>query len=512
MTTNHQAAGAALFDVEILRRHVDAGWLKARIGETLDALNAGAHSIGRHLTLSTAEVGTDRALLRAIIHLGQGTDLTEKVRGILFDLQAEGVLQAIPHGADRDLPQVLAWNKLVDQGRAGITKVDAQALDRTPLVAVAVGTLCTGGLEAIRKAREAAGIVAFPERSSGFEPRYLPCDEDLVEAVISASMLRLEEWVGGARPGFMMTNTIKCGKTDEMLSWADDRLLDPVLGVWRDLGPDPDTGRPRPSSFEPIGAFTPAKPLRHLEVTVPSGVLLMADWFRIPGFNEGVNYDWSSYPSIGSDRGVDARTQDHYERLGLLRIHTTNCVPGVHRDGDLFRVGSLNEDHEDLWIPDATAEYGERFRSELVPEEIGRVCCDLWDVTFADREILADILVAGGERIAANGGIGENGREVLGAPRTREEALALLDAYEKANTVTRITLEEGSKLHLYMATGSEVEEFQARFCSPDVTRHEWLDDMFILSSRPLDVPDALLEDADWVWPERYAEPQRNLEP
>lgn len=35
MTTNHQAAGAALFDVEILRRHVDAGWLKARIGETL---------------------------------------------------------------------------------------------------------------------------------------------------------------------------------------------------------------------------------------------------------------------------------------------------------------------------------------------------------------------------------------------------------------------------------------------------------------------------------------------
>ncbi|RMJ18562.1 hypothetical protein PHISP_08828, partial [Aspergillus sp. HF37] len=51
----------------------------------------------------------------------------------------------------------------------------------------------------------------------------------------------------------------------------------------------------------------------------------MADWFRIPGFNEGVRDPEDEYRSINSDQGIDERTRDHFERLGLMRIHTTNC-------------------------------------------------------------------------------------------------------------------------------------------------------------------------------------------
>jgi hypothetical protein len=204
------------------------------------------------------------------------------------------------------------------------------------------------------------------------------------------------------------------------------------------------------------------KPIRQVEITLPSGILMMADWFRIPGFTEGVGKDDYSKPSINSDLGIDERTRDHYERLGLMRIHTGNCVPNLIKDGEAIRVGYFDEDHEAFWTED-----GERCEVAM-PEMAGRVCCDLWDVTFADREILIDILMAGAAAIEANGGIGDRDREVTGYPTSRERAGEMLDAYVKEHDLPRLEYAPGQALQITMASGHGTMVFCDKFNSPDV--------------------------------------------
>lgn len=116
----------------------------------------------------------------------------------------------------------------------------------------------------------------------------------------------------------------------------------------------------------------------------------MADWFRIEGFSEGVEAAMDpDAPDISSHMGVDLRTQACFEELGLMRIHATNCAPSVLRDGAVIRVAQVSEDDDD--DEDAGIQGA---------DHVGRICCDLWDVTFADREILIDIIVAGREILA----------------------------------------------------------------------------------------------------------------
>ncbi|WP_027234396.1 hypothetical protein [Leisingera caerulea] len=496
-----------LFDVEILRRHITADWLKARINEAMAIHEAGEKTHFYDRPPTAAELGTDEALERALPHPANHKALQEKIADILCDLQAEGLLNPIPHGADRNVREAVEWNGLVAHGREGVSQYGWRDVMNTPMARAIGETIWSGGYDAIREAREAAGF----DRNSADKPSdrvagkaLMECNNALIDKVVASCIAKMEGCATGVLRYFQIGGDAPwCPKTDARLNWVEGELLSPALGVWHHGGWNADKSKRTPSRFELIGPFDGPKPIRHVEFKSPSGTILIADWFRIPGFNEGVKDDAVLGPSINSALGVDNRTQDHYERLGLLRVHTTNSSPRVSRDGDLIRIGYFDEDSEDLWVDDPDAEYGQRFLAEKVPDEIGRVCCDLWDVTFADREILADILVAGGEAIAANGGIGDRGREVEGAPLTREEALALLDAYEKEHDVVRLEVEPGASLHLYMATGNRVSQFHEHFRSPDVSRHDWLEDMFILSPRALNVAAELVDAADWVWPERY---------
>ena len=506
-----------LFDVEILRRHITADWLKACITETMAIHAAGEKTDFYDRPPTTDELGTDKALQDALPHPAKSKRLQEKIADILCDLQAEGLLNPIPHGADRKVREAVEWNGLVAGGREGISKYGWEAIINTPLARAIGEAIWSAGYGVIRQAREEAGLDtryadAAADRTG--KKALMPSSEDLIDRVAKISIAHMEGCATGVL-NFIQIGGDKayCPKTDARLSWAEDRLLDPALGIW-DYGTfDPETKKRTPSRFDLLEAFDEPKPIRHVEFNSPSGTILMADWFRIPGFNEGIaDKDEFNRPSISSDQGVDLRTQDHYERLGLLRVHTTNCYPRVSRDGDLIRVGHFDEDHEDLWVEDPDAKYGQRFLEEKVPEEIGRVCCDLWDVTFADREILADILVAGGEAIAANGGTDDRGYEVKGAPLSRAEAFVLLDAYEKEHDVVRLDVDPDASVHLYMVTGNRIDAFHDHFRSPDVERHEWLQDMFVLSNGPIEVPPELLEEADWKWPDRYAAPNAEMEP
>lgn len=506
-----------LFDVEILRRHIYADWLRSLITRNMAIHEAGGKLHFHDRPPTADEFGTDKALQDAMPHAANSTVLQEKIADILCDLQAAGLLKAVPHGADRNVREAVEWNALVAGGRDGVSEYGWHAVIDTPLGRAIGETVWTAGYDAIRAAREAVGL----DRNPADEPSgrtgvksLMRCSDELIDHVVKVCIAQMEGCATGVLRFFQIGGDAPyCPKTDARLSWAEGRLLDPALGKWDHGTYDPETKKRTPARFDLLEAFDGPKPIRHVELKAPSGTILMADWFRIPGFNEGIaDLNEFKRPSINSDRGVDERTQDHYERLGLLRVHTTNCYPRVSRDGDLIRVGHFDEDHEDLWVEDPNAEYGQRFLDEKVPAEVGRVCCDLWDVTFADREILADILVAGGEAIAANGGFGDRDMEVKGAALTREEAFALLDAYAKEHDVVRLDFEPGASLHVYMATGSRVERFHEHFFSVDVQRHEWMEDMFLLSPEPLQVSADLVDETDWPWPERYAEKRQELEP
>lgn len=92
---------------------------------------------------------------------------------------------------------------------------------------------------------------------------------------------------------------------------------------------------------------------------------------------------------------------------------------------------------------------------------------------------------------------------VEGGVTSREEAQEMLDAYQIDHYVSKLTFEPGQTLHVYMATGSNVHNFDEHFKSSDVPHQEWMEDMFIISTTPLDVDPELVDEADWKWPERY---------
>jgi len=433
----------AAFDEAIVRRHFPASWLEAEITGKLGAQF------------------TDEALRKAIPHPSR-PEMSERILGFLEEIRALGVLQPMTAGPDRGIREAQAWNSFVADGREGLGQ-GGHALMRTPLPKAIWLTLMEGAQDLAREGRRS--------RKLGWgEPVLM--EGGVLPALAQKSEDQLALVASGQRQ-ILAIDTIPCPKTDAYFSWAEGSLFAPVLGEHDDKG-----------VFQPIAPFEAPKPLRHLAFTLPSGVLLAADWFRLPGFTEAVEQDEGTSPSINSDLGVDLRTKDHFERLGLLRVHTTNCVPALVQDGDAVRVGHFNDEDDAFYT-----EEGERNEVPL-PEVVGRVCCDLWDVTFSDREILIDLLEKGGQF------------------PDREAAAAALDAYADAGDVARLIFEPGSTLHLYMATGGEVSLFAETFRSPDLSDWPGMEDMFVLSTKALSVDPALVEEVDWACP---ASLQSNLE-
>lgn len=439
----------AAFDEAIVRRHFPASWLQAEMTGKLGAKF------------------TDEDLRKALPH-PRRPEMSERILGFLEEIRDLGILQPMTAGPDRGIREALAWNSFVAEGREGLGQ-GVHALMRTPLPKAIWLTLMEGAHDLARGARKSRKL-------AWGEP--VPLSGDALPALAQKAEDQLALVASGQRQ-IVTIDTVACPKTDAYFSWAEGELFSPFLGEHDAHG-----------KFKPIAPFEAPKPLRHLTFTLPSGVLLAADWFRLPGFTEAVEKDDGTGPSINSDLGVDLRTKDHFERLGLLRVHTTNCVPAFVQDGDAVRVGHFNDEDDAFYTED-----GERNDTAL-PEVVGRVCCDLWDVTFSDREILIDLLEKGGKF------------------PDREAAAAVLDAYvgEGEGDVTRLTFAPGTKLHLYMATGGDVSIFAETFRSPDISDWPCMEDMFVLSTRELTADPDLVEEADWVWPVSLRLEEENLSP
>lgn len=483
----------ALFDHEIIGRHIPASFILACMKETL------------------GENFTDDAVSAAIPHpmsgggnrrdVDHGKAMAKRILMILEELRDDGLLQPIPNGADRQIGEAVEWNGFVAQGRAGISEYGLNCLMRAPLpMAIAHGAWegAYDHLKALRVSRGFEMHAGYSESDKVGAKADMPMTAEDLPAIAEAAASTARLMGSGMKLHVMIGRDITCRKTDTRLAWKEDALLSPSLGIWH----YPEWGTKGQSRFEDLAPWEAPKPMRHLEMTLPSGVLMMADWFRIPGFNEGVSDPEDEYKSINSDQGIDERTRDHFERLGLMRIHTTNCVPSLVKDGDAIRVGWLDEDHDSFWTDE-----GKRTDVEM-PESLGNICCDLWDATFADREILIDILVAGGEKLAANAGIGERGREIAGYATSRDEAAALLEAYvAEHGYVRKLEFEPGTTLHVYMAAGHGAQQFGETFRSPDLSDWEFMDELFIISTKELEIDPAIaekVEEAGWSWPERYS--------
>jgi len=498
--------GKLEFDPEIIRKHINAEIVHGWISSTMDGYSRGVKKSFNSPLPSAEEMGTDEALQHSLPHIFHHDALQLAVLQILGELRDQGKMRPVPFGAERGVREAVEWNRFVEKGPADAPKYGWSTLFHCPLPQAISQGIFEGAYDCIRQLRTDAGLdphSAHDKSGRTGAKALMPVGPEHVSQAAAAAAERAVLMGSGAKRFFSMSSEMRCPKTDQRLTWKSDSLLEPVAGIMH-YG-NRMTGET--TRFEELGPWDAPKPLRHLKISAPSGRIYMADWFRIPGFNEGINdQDEYSRTSINADKGVDERTQDHYERLGLMRIHTTNCVPQVTRDGIVYRIGWIDEDHEDLWDinPDDPSDYSKK--DGAWPDVIGQVCCDLWDVTFADREILIDILVAGGQRIAENGGIGDRDEPVQGAPTTREEAGTLLDEYAKNNSVAVIETEPGSELNVYMATGHGSTRFFKHFGSPDLVTPPWSEDMFLISTKELSVDPSKVDEAGWVWPERYAAP------
>lgn len=147
--------------------------------------------------------------------------------------------------------------------------------------------------------------------------------------------------------------------------------------------------------------------IQHQVIPVPSGELLINDWFRIPAFTEAVKP--AQYTSVNELSGRWA-TSAHYGQLGFASVYVGDGMPSVMRQGDALMIGNVDFDEP----------YG----------ALGRVCTDLHWATLIDREVLTAIVAK------------TEGREAA-----EKQVAALLEEY--AHTTTTVRLPPGSELHIY---------------------------------------------------------------
>jgi hypothetical protein len=239
------------------------------------------------------------------------------------------------------------------------------------------------------------------------------------------------------------------------------------------LLPDSSLDDPQPVPPLDVPAY-----LRHMEIPMPSGVLVMADWFRIEGFKEGLlalgckdDYD------INTAKGLDERARDYFEKAGICIVQVGNTSPSaILQEDGIWRMGYFDEDHERFWTEDGEP-------SDAVQPDIPwKTCTDLWANTFADRETVISVLMA--SDIYAD----------------RDEAAEVLDTYiEKSYGCSSVDLGV-TGLHLYSPTGAGIHKgnFNTLFTADEIDKSEWIEDYYVLSAHDLSVDPALIDEENWI--------------
>lgn len=118
-----------------------------------------------------------------------------------------------------------------------------------------------------------------------------------------------------------------------------------------------------------------------LEIDLPTGVLLMSDYLRMPGLHAELesridasigDERYSETYSVNSERGSVATTRLIAEVADVLQVCTTNTMVAVHQSDDRLVV---IDDHDGTGMDPTISGM----------TKTGDVCCDRWSVLLADR-------------------------------------------------------------------------------------------------------------------------------
>ena len=394
--------------------------------------------------------------------------------GFMNELRQAGLCAPCPNNGPREVPSMTAWNAWLNGDfDDDDLPFDRQMLKRYLMNAPAFDQV---GVTFMRASMEVEDRIRHELRPGGSassrnkNPVTIPAERipeifALARDVIRDSFEREED-----RILIMRSENLRSSADSTSYELAGS-FLTPVLALQAESYLDD------PVPVEPIDA--PAY-IRHMEIPMPSGVLVMADWFRIEGFNEGLetlcgadDYD------INTSKGLDQRARDYFEKAGIAIVQVGNTSPRAITDTPgIWRMGFFDEDHEAFWT-----EAGEP--SELAqPETPWSTCTDLWANTFADRETVISVLMAS-ETYA-----------------DRKAASDALDQYIDT-TYGAHAIDLGvSSLHLYAPTGAGIHKsnFHALFTPEELDKPEWIEDYYVLSEGALTLSPDLLEETPWVAP------------
>jgi hypothetical protein len=357
----------------------------------------------------------------------------------LNDLKADGLLDPCPNNGYRDVGCLTAWNKwLADDYEAELpdphTRVMYARLDRSPAFAVVKAQFIFAAVEQSKLGGKFTHLV---DRFRSITER------DFFHETVKTGVMTFD----------------LVGKMDDERYALMGSFLKPVLGMY-----DPKT-----YELNEVPVLPEPKYVRHVELPTPSGVLVMDQSFEIEGFYEGLKVILSDeYYSINFASGLDRRSQDYLEKLGLCIVQTGSFGTQVHNDtSGIWRVGMVDEYdprchlEEPAWVNDS----------------------DIWSNVFGDREAVINVLMASNK-------YGD-----------RNDAAAALDAHisdDTRSTSAHVTVD---RLHVYMPTGAGIaaNKFHEIFDVEEYPREEWREDKYVISERPLTLKDpSILVDHDWA--------------
>lgn len=412
--------------------------------------------------------------------------LLSVTRGFLEELRAEGLLAPCPNNGPRGVGTLEAWNRWL----TGAYDAPPEARDREDRygehrLADAPGfkTVSNCLIRAVVETERRVWERDHPGEKYASESREDPMGRADVEAALRDACARIitayaeEETTDNI--GFM---DLQGRQTSERFMLGGSFLTPVLCAAPTDYGSGP----------VPLPPIEAPRSIRHLELSLPSGTLVMADWFRIDGFKEGLQalIGGEDRYEINYATGLDARAKDYFEKAGLVIVQVGNTSPAAYADTPgVWRMGHVDEDYDAFWT-----EEGEPVPGAEPPQEAWRTCTDLWANTFADREVILEILMASDMY------------------PDRSDAAAALDGYCEGYGVSMTDLGV-DRLHLYVPTGHGVhaEDFNDVFRATEIAPAEWREDLYVLSATPLTVDPDLLEACDWRERDRPA-PERAPEP
>jgi hypothetical protein len=323
-------------------------------------------------------------------------------RHLLF-LAEVGGLQAPPHSEHASTPFLEAWRRLMTQ----------RPLENYQLMRL-------GG-----DFSRSLMIQAFLLR-----PEFGDKDTHMEENVAKLHHRLMSKVLMGDFDGF---------ETEAQSCWVSGARLRLEMKGWTPTLERFDSANRKFVPLQPGDISAPT--LHEVSLPVPSGTLLISDWFRHDAFNALVDKALETdHPDINSEAGCVERTQRLAQDLGIGTVYVGNSSPSIIVDPQGVRVGwaadgDAYDDASGEGEPKDMRREQER-KAPLVGQEAGRVCTDMWWVTMIDKQVLVDLFA-----------------RTMPLEVAQQEVDTLIA--EQASDIIQVTVPKGD-YHLYFAGKPEV--------------------------------------------------------